>query len=180
MPNYANGFIYKVVGNGLTYYGSSTKSSCAARMVQHRYDAKRYMEDGNRRVPASVVCFLKGDARIELVEKFPCECRDELLKRERFYIENNECVNKCMPTRTIKEWHEEHKEEIKEYKAEWHKQHYDPVRQKEYREQNKESIKERRKKYREARRTDPIKSAEDKEYKRNWYLNKKNTPNILF
>jgi hypothetical protein len=23
MPNYANGFIYKVVGNGLTYYGST-------------------------------------------------------------------------------------------------------------------------------------------------------------
>lgn len=174
MPNYANGFIYKIVGNGLTYYGSSTKSSCAARMIQHRYDAKRSMESNDVRPScASVACFLNGDARIELVEKFPCECRDELTKRERYYIENNECVNKNIPTRTRKEWEEEHKEELKEYKAEWNQAHYDPVKQKEKREQNKESIKERQKKYRDERRADPIKSAAEKEYKRLWFQNKK-------
>ena len=176
MPNYANSFIYKIVGNGHIYYGSSTKSSCAARMIQHRYDAKQYMENPDgRNYPTSVVCFLNGDARIELVERFPCECRDELLKRERFYIDNNECVNKNVPTHTVKEWHEEHKEELKEYKAAWYKKHHDPVREKEWREQNKESIKERQKKYRETRRADPIKSAEEKEYKRLWHLNHKNT-----
>jgi hypothetical protein len=38
----------------------------------------------------------------------------ELNARERWWIENNECVNKYIPTRTDKEYYEAHKEKIKE------------------------------------------------------------------
>jgi hypothetical protein len=48
-----------------------------------------------------------------LVENYSCNSKKELETRERYYIENNECVNKNMPTRTMKEYQEENKEKIK-------------------------------------------------------------------
>ena len=69
-----------------------------------------------------------GDAKIVLVEDFPCERKEQLIARERFYIENNTCVNKCVPGRTKKEYRATHKEEAKEY-----------------REKNKGKLKEQRK-----------------------------------
>ena len=41
----------------------------------------------------------------------------ELHKRERYYIENNECVNIRIPTRTKKEYQLENKEDIKKKRA---------------------------------------------------------------
>jgi hypothetical protein len=34
------------------------------------------------------------DCDIYLVEKYPCDTKDELHAREGYYIQNNECVNK--------------------------------------------------------------------------------------
>ena len=38
------------------------------------------------------------------MKSFPCNTKLELEKRERYYIENFECVNKSIPTRTKKEY----------------------------------------------------------------------------
>jgi hypothetical protein len=55
-----------------------------------------------------------------LVEKFPCESKDELHARERYYIENNECVNKYIPNRTNAEYRQDNiihlKAHAKEYR----------------------------------------------------------------
>ena len=45
---------------------------------------------------------------IILVESYPCENKNELHSRERYYIENNNCVNKIIPTRTSKEFKKEY------------------------------------------------------------------------
>jgi hypothetical protein len=58
----------------------------------------------------------------------------ELQARERYYIENNECVNKIIPNQTKKEWNEKNQEKIKEYNQE-------------YQEKNQEKVKEYKKKY---------------------------------
>jgi len=52
----------------------------------------------------------RGNFQIELVENYSCETKHELHKRERFYIDNNECINHVIPTRTQKEYSELHKE----------------------------------------------------------------------
>ena len=72
---------------------------------------------------------------IILVEDFPCERKEQLLARERFFIENTECINKVIPTRTHKEYREENKEQINE-------------KAKQYYENNKEKIKDTKKEYR--------------------------------
>jgi len=88
----------------------------------------------------------------------------ELLKREKYYIDNNICVNKIKPSRTKKEWNKENnynekyynynKENYKKYRED-NKEHYKKYREdnkehyKKYREDNKEKYKEYQKKYKE-------------------------------
>jgi hypothetical protein len=99
MVNYAESKIYKIVGSGLTYYGSSCAPTLAKRLAQHVDDYKRY-KNGKYGYTTSFNIIELGDYTIVLVEKFPCESKDELHARERFYIENNDCVNKRIPNRT--------------------------------------------------------------------------------
>ena len=86
-----------------------------------------------------------------MVEKVEFEDKFELHTRERFYIENNECVNKVIPTRTTKEYREDNKEEIAVKKKQYREDNKEEiaVQRKQYREDNKEEILVRNKQYRE-------------------------------
>ena len=44
-----------------------------------------------------------GDYNIHLVEECPCDNKKDLLIRERFYIDNNPCVNIRKAHRTIED-----------------------------------------------------------------------------
>jgi len=129
MVNYQLGKIYRIVNDelNLTYYGS-TCSTLSRRLTEHKQRAHK--------CSSKILFSTETKAEIILVEKFPCNDKIELHQRERFYIENNECVNKVIPCRTKKEYREDNKEEIY-------------LKRKEYREQNKEKIKEQNKKYQE-------------------------------
>jgi hypothetical protein len=124
MPNYSNGKIYRIFCNktGLQYYGSTTQS-LAKRMGHHK---TQYIRNGNI---SSKLILENGDYEIVLVEDYPCERKEQLHQRERFYIETMECVNKQIPTRTDKQYREDNKE-------------YNKIRNKQYREENKDKIKE--------------------------------------
>ena len=95
MPDYMKGKIYRIVSdtNGLAYYGSTT-GKLSARMAQHRYCFRR-----GRGNCTSRLVLAGGDAKIFLVEKFQTICKEDLIRRERFHIENNECVNRRVPGR---------------------------------------------------------------------------------
>jgi ribosomal protein S27AE len=106
---YVNGKIYKIVCNETNevYYGS-TILSLKDRIIKHK-------------------CSLKCESRqiinrnnyyYELIEDYSCNNRKELETRERWYIENNKCINKIIPTRTLKEYYQENKEKILEKKNE--------------------------------------------------------------
>jgi len=103
MVNYQNGKIYKIVGNNLTYYGSTCEPTLAKRLTKHKCALNEYKK-GQRRFITSFKIIESGEYNIVLVEKHSCKSKDELHKRERFYIENNECVNKVIPGRTHKEY----------------------------------------------------------------------------
>ena len=80
------------------------------------------------------------DWYIELYEEFSCENKEQLNKREGEIIREIGTLNKVIPGRTQKEYIEDNKDKIKEYK-------------KEYQEKNKEIISEKRKQYYEANKT---------------------------
>ena len=90
MAVYRYGKIYQIVNDempGVRYFGSTTMS-LNTRFNNHRSDFNNYRNKSSQQL------FEYGIPRIELIEEYPCECKRELEERERFFIENNECVNK--------------------------------------------------------------------------------------
>jgi hypothetical protein len=143
MPNYQLGKIYKVVNdvNGICYIGSTAQPTLAHRMSCHR---SRHKDKKNKTYEKWGDI---ADCKIVLIENYPCNSKDELCARERYYIENTSCVNKIIPGQTHKEWCEKNKEHLSERKKEWREKNKEHI--KKYNEDNKDKLFEQRKKYRE-------------------------------
>ena len=142
MPDYSKGQIYKIYCNitGETYYGS-TVNTLAKRMGKHRTEAK----ENSKKNVASRSIINRGDYDCSLIENYECNNKQELHARERYWIENNECVNKYVPGRTKKEYYENNKEYIAENKKEHYENNKDRIleEKKLYRQENKDKICER-------------------------------------
>jgi hypothetical protein len=120
---YAKAKIYKVVDKAYTmcYYGSTTQQ-LSRRMNCHRDHYKLFCEGRfGRRLSVFDIFDTRGvdDCKIELVEECPCDSKEQLNKREGFYIQSNECVNKRIAGRTGAEWLSANPEKMKIYKARW-------------------------------------------------------------
>jgi hypothetical protein len=139
---YANGKIYRIVGNveNSKCYIGSTVRALSNRMAGHRGAHKRFQNGLGTKLMSFDLFDEYGveNCRIVLIENFPCNSKEELLKRERYWIENIVCVNKYIPTRTIEEWNEENKDYQNQYR-ETHKEKINK-RNKEYRETNIDKI----------------------------------------
>ena len=143
MVNYEFAKIYKIVDNtnGNIYIGSTCEPTLARRLASHRQNYKRYLENKHNFLTSFNI--LKND-NYEIVLLEECKditTKDQLHKRERFYIENNICVNKHMPLRTDKEYYE--------YQKEYRQENKEKIleRQKQYNQDNKEKISEYNKQY---------------------------------
>jgi len=138
MPDYQLGKIYKLTShsNNLVYYGSTAQQHLSTRIASHIRDYNCYLNNkGDYTYSFKVLeC---DDYKYEVIENYPCNNIKQLKDRERWYIQNNECVNKCIPNRTAAEYYQDNIEYFKE-------------QQKEYREANKDKIKDKNKKYNEA------------------------------
>jgi len=150
MPNYQNGRIY-VIRSFKTdniYIGSTTQKLCK-RMDCHRAKYKRWTNKLDCYY-ASFDIIKYRDSYIELYEKYPCNSKEELCKREGELIRNTEkCINKAIAGRTSKEYREDNKEKLNKNSIEWHKNDYNNNPQK-YKDKNKyqyEKNKEDRKEY---------------------------------
>jgi len=90
MPDFSKGIQYMIVCNitGDTYYGS-TALTLEERMKIHRKPSNRC---------TSRVIIERGDYTAIWLEDWPCNSKYELERRERWWIENNVCVNKFVPT----------------------------------------------------------------------------------
>jgi hypothetical protein len=135
---YSNGKIYKIVCNitGQIYVGSTTTLYLSRRLSQHKKDYSKYLLGTRNAKATSFKVLENGNCNIVLLENVPYSDINELRARERFYIETLECVNKNIPSRTLKEWtktyYHKNKEKILENK-------------KEYRINNKEKLDEKKK-----------------------------------
>jgi predicted GIY-YIG superfamily endonuclease len=121
MPNYQNGKIYKIVDNtnDNVYIGSTTLKP-SQRLVQHRSGYKSYCKNTKLSNVKSFDIIKNKDYDIVLMENYPCSTKEELHARERYYIEQNVCVNKTIPCRTDKEYDQYYRttEKCKQYRKE--------------------------------------------------------------
>ena len=154
MPDYSKASIYKIVCNitGNIYIGS-TCQPLHKRLSQHLIEFKsgKYL--------SSSEIIENGNYSIILVEQYPCQNRNQLLRKEREYIDTLECVNKQTPFVTVEEMkkrlkthYENNKEHIKKYKKEWCINNKEKLKEKskEYRQINKEELSLKKKQYYEA------------------------------
>ena len=106
-------FIYAIKNRttDLVYYGS-TKTPINHRFNRHKYLARQH-DAGKTTTKGSAYVVVRCEtAYIELVEEVS---EENMLVRERWWIENHPCVNKQLPLQT--------EEETKAYKKEWLKAH---------------------------------------------------------
>jgi len=116
MVNYQKGKIYKLVCNqtGKTYVGSTTQR-LTDRLYTHKSHYIIYSETGKGANLASFEVLKGGDYEITLVETYPCNSKEELLQRERYWIDKlPKTINKNRKPITTEE-------EDKALKAKWHK-----------------------------------------------------------
>ena len=101
---------------------------------------------GNKNYISSFSILQNNDYSIVLLEECKtCENKEQLLARERHYIDSLQCVNMAKPLRTGKEWYYDNFEKIKEQKKDYYKQNIQ--RSIDYRKENSERIKETKHKY---------------------------------
>ena len=150
-----NGKIYKLINteNDKIYIGSSNNQYLSQRMNLHNQICK----DTSGRRNSKLYIFMREIGiekfKIELIEKYVCETKQQLVEREQYWIEqlkpelntiraianpnyDKECRDKKERSDRSKAFYHSHKEEVLE-------------KMKEYREENKDKIKERKSKYRE-------------------------------
>ena len=170
MNKYHNGKIYKVVDVGYNkcYMGSTTES-LSQRMARHRSAYKKHKE-GKLKTCFGVFDmfneFGENSCKIELIEYFKSETREELLKKEGEYIRINDCVNKRVAGRTREEFRKENADEInkknrlrrennidicREYDKIYYHKNKEIItsRIREWQTNNNEKVQERRRLYRE-------------------------------
>lgn len=151
---YQTGKIYKIICNKtkLVYIGSTIQKYLCNRLKGHCHKYKMYLDKRHHFV-SSFKILENNDYYIELVELFPCNSKDELLVRERYYYDNIECVNNNKPQMTedekkeyFKNYRIEHREERKIYKKEYDEINKDKhkIYGKKYHIENKEYKRERR------------------------------------
>ena len=176
---YNKGKIYKLVSNQTDkiYVGSTCKDRLCQRLAQHKKCYNHWLKDNNNGYTASYELFKLGDVEIILLESINCNTKDELLKKEREYIEKHKeiLVNKRFKPIITKEeekernkkYYEDNNEKIKEV----HKQYYEKNKEilnkqyKQYREEHKEERKQYDKEYRNKNKEKLQK--QDKEYYEN-------------
>jgi hypothetical protein len=140
MPDYKKGKIYMIwsPSTDKVYIGSTTQTLC-----------RRFQEHRSQNCSSQDILAL-GDARIELVEEYPCNNRMELNRREGEIIRERNCVNIVMPGRTkemkqeydkeyykdnkelildrVNTYYQEHKEAKQEYALTYRQQHIEDIR----------------------------------------------------
>ena len=133
MVNYNLGKIYKIVDNtnNNVYIGSTCEPTLARRLAKHISNYNCY-KNGKYSYTSSFKIFENGNYNIVLIEDFPCENKNQLFARERYWTENINCININRNQGIVNELG------LQEYKKLFNK---------EYREKNKELIQNKKKIY---------------------------------
>ena len=123
--NYQNGKIYKILNNcdDEVYVGSTVERLCS-RMAKHRASMSN---KPNCKLYQHMLLHGRDKFYIELIEKYPCSCKEELRAKEGEWIRHIGTLNTQIAGRDKNGWYEDNREQLLQH-------------QKEYREQNRETI----------------------------------------
>jgi hypothetical protein len=147
---YKAGKIYKLVCTDGHYYIGSTITALNYRLNNHKQASKKELIR-----PVYVYINIIGwdNINIELVEKYSCNSKEELLKKEDEYIQKGKHDKLCLnfmrayltPEETAKrmrEYYEKNKEAILEYHRKYTKENKEKIvtYKKKYRKENAEAI----------------------------------------
>jgi hypothetical protein len=172
MVNYQNGKIYKLwsPSKNIIYIGSTTQPLCK-RLVVHLSNYKAYNKDNTKKYLTSYLVLECEDYKIELLEEYACNNRQQLEKKEGEHIRNNECCNKIIVGRTDKEYYLDNIEKIKEYYKQYNITNAEKLKEykKQYATDNKDKINE----YNKLRNQTETRKAYNKEYHKQYRLKKK-------
>jgi hypothetical protein len=138
MSNYENGKIYKLTSpNTDMIYIGSTIQSLNRRFNSHKIDINK------GKGITSFNMFIWNDAKIQLIERYECNSKKELVLREQYYIElySDYCVNfrKAYQTEKQRKVYNKKYKQTEKYKE----------TEKKYKQTNIEKIKTKNKVYRE-------------------------------
>ena len=168
------GIIYKITCE-LTkevYYGS-TSTSLNLRKNNHKMGS----------TSSSKQIIERGKWTISAIETINYENKSELLLRERFYIENNECINKNLPITTAEEkkaqqqdcmrkWYLEHRREHIKKCGEYTAAHLDQhkISMKKYYDNNRDKMLQYQREYRQKQFQENMKKKEESINEQNWVI----------
>tara|TARA_R110000824_G_scaffold263734_1_gene452537 strand:- start:520 stop:987 length:468 start_codon:yes stop_codon:yes gene_type:complete len=139
--------IYKIVDNtnGNVYIGRTTQK-LRQRLAEHKCRS-------NKCISQEII--KNGDYEVEIIEQTDDKTR------ERYWIENTDCINERIPCRTQQEWEEENKEKRRArsavLRAENREEHNEKERQRYAK--NREKVKEKQRQRREENREEYNKKA---------------------
>ena len=112
--------IYKIYSydDDKIYIGSTTQP-LYKRLGCHKSTYIHFQKKQTKYI-SSVEILKNPTHKIELIELFPCDTKEELVKREGYYIKKLDCVNKRIAGRSKKEYIEDNKESYDQ----WHRDYY--------------------------------------------------------
>jgi hypothetical protein len=144
--DYSKNKIYKIYSHlgDKIYIGSTVCDLVSQRMVKHRGSYKQWKKN-NERYTTSFILFEEYGVEnciIELIEAKPCLDINEQARLEGSYIRTLECVNKHIPGRTDKEYYQDNKVKILDYKKEYYETNKENMNEisKQYFKDNKERL----------------------------------------
>jgi len=158
MTDYKKGKIYKIEcqETNRIYIGSTCQPTVAGRLRGHVYQWRDYKKGKGHSKLTSFSILETGNYKCLLVCNYPCNTKDELTAKEAEYIRQYknddmyDCVNICIPDRTKKEYVQDNKEKIAEYKKQYIQDNKEKITEykKQYVQDNKEKMAEYAKQYR--------------------------------
>jgi hypothetical protein len=170
--DYKNGKIYKIVDNAYTkmYIGSTTQP-LTKRFSKHKQCYKVWKNGKASKVSSYCIFDEFGieNCKIELIEEYACENKNQLERKEGEHIRNNDCVNKLVAGRTQKEYVIDNKDKINEKNRQYYEKHKEKLQEinKQYYEEHKEKLQEMHKQYNEDNKE------KIQNYKKQYYEDKK-------
>ncbi len=154
MPDYKKGKIYRIVSpsKNLVYYGSTTQT-ISQRLQDHLKEYRLKTKPCK-----SFIVLECEDYKIELIEEYSCNNRQQLEKKEGEYQKNNECVNEKIAGRTKTEWYYDNQERLLEKRKNYYQDNVEIERQKnkDYQKNNKEKIKQYHKDYYQRKKQEQV------------------------
>ena len=163
---YAGGKIYKIVDNETNevYFGSTIEKTVALRIGKHRSGFKMW-KNGKYGYCKSFDILERNNYSYYLVELFPCNSKDELHRREGYYILNFPNINKLIAGRTYTEWYQTNSVKLAEQHKQYHQDNKVQIleQHKKYYQDNKVQIAEKAKEYYQDNKVQKM------EYKKEYY-----------